>query len=88
MSEAMSEGHFVRHKANGFVGVHAGHTRLVHLLERPGDVEAVRVRLPDGSIKVASEYNLARVGPAEFAEYAKRTGLVLTDRQVQAAGRA
>ena len=50
----MAEGHFVRHRADKFVGVHAGYTRLAHLLERPGDQRAVRVKLPDGSIKVAS----------------------------------
>jgi hypothetical protein len=87
MTETMSEGHFVRHRADHYVGVHAGYTRLAHLIERPGDVKAVRVRLPDGSIKIASEYNLERVGPTEFGEYAVKTGVSMTDRQVLAAGR-
>src|SRR5947209_16297574 len=85
---AIAEGHFVRHRADKFVGVHAGYTRLAHLLERPGDHRAVRVQLPDGSIKVASEYDLERVGPAEFGEYASQTGVAMTERQVQSAGRA
>ena len=85
--EAMSEGHYVRHRTEGFVGVHAGHTRLAHLLERPGDLTAVRVRLPDGSIKVASERSLERVGPAEFSAYAQKTGVAMSDRQVHSAGR-
>jgi hypothetical protein len=84
----MFEGHFVRHRAEKFVGVHAGYTELAHLLERPGDMRAVRVRLPDGSMKVASEHALERVGPAEFGSYAVKTGVRLTERQVQEAGRA
>jgi hypothetical protein len=82
------EGHFVRHRDEKFVGVHAGYTELAHLLGRPGDLRAVRVRLPDGSMKVASEHALERVGPAEFGRYAVKTGVRLTERQVQAAGRA
>ena len=84
----MSEGHFVRHLAAKFVGVHAGYTRMSHLMERPGDLRGVRVELPDGSIKVASEYNLERVGSAEFGRYASSIGVALTERQVLAAGRA
>jgi hypothetical protein len=88
MSESMSEGHFVRHQSEGFVGVHAGFTRLAHLVTRPGDVRAVRVALPDGSIRAASEYHLERVGPDEFGAYAIAIGVALTARQVSAAGRA
>lgn len=84
----MAEGHFVRHRADKFVGVHAGYTRLAHLLERPGDQRAVRVQLPDGSIKVASEHCLERVGAAEFGHYATKTGVAMTERQIQTAGRA
>jgi hypothetical protein len=87
MSE-MSEGHFVRHRSTGFVGVHAGYTRLAHLMELPGDQRGVRVQLPDGSIRVASERNLERVGPTEFGQYATQIGLALTERQIGAAGRA
>jgi hypothetical protein len=83
----MSEGHFVRHRAAKFVGVHAGYTSLAHLMERPGDLRGVRIELPDGSIKVASEYSLERVGPAEFGQYASSIGVALTERQVQSAGR-
>lgn len=86
MSE-LSEGHFVRHRADQFVGVHAGYTRLAHLMERPGDLRGVRVELPDGSIRVASEHSLERVGPAEFGRYARSIGVTLTERQVQLAGR-
>jgi hypothetical protein len=87
MSE-MSEGHFVRHRAARFVGVHAGYTRLTHLMELPGDLKGVRVELPDGSIKVASERNLERVGAAEFGQYASQIGVALTERQVRTAGRS
>ena len=85
---AMSEGHFVRHRATRFVGVHAGYTRLAHLMELSGDLRGVRVELPDGSIRVASERNLERVGPVEFGQYASSIGVVLTERQTRSAGRA
>jgi len=87
MSE-MSEGHFVRHRAAKFVGVHAGYTRLAHLMELPGDLRGVRVELPDGTIQVASERNLERVGSAEFGQYASSIGVALTERQVRSAGRS
>jgi hypothetical protein len=83
----LSEGHFVRHRAAKFVGVHAGYTRLAHLMELPGDLRGVRVELPDGSIQVASERNLERVGSADFGRYATAIGVLLTERQVRAAGR-
>jgi hypothetical protein len=88
MSESMSEGHFVRHRSEKFVGVHAGYTRLAHLITRPGDVRSVRVALPDGSIRAASEYHLERVGPDEFGAYAVTMGVSMTPRQVLTAGRA
>lgn len=84
----MSEGHFVRHRAIKFVGVHAGYTRLAHLMELPGDLKGVRVELPDGSIQVASERNLERVGSAEFGGFATSIGVSLTERQISAAGRS
>lgn len=87
MSE-MSEGHFVRHRAIKFVGVHAGYTRLAHLMELSGDQRGIRVELPDGTIRVASERNLERVGPTEFGQYATEIGVPLTERQTRAAGRA
>lgn len=83
----VSEGHFVRHRTEKFVGVHAGFTRLAHLITRPGDLRTVRVALPDGSIRATSEYHLERVGPDEFGAYAAAIGVTLTARQAQAAGR-
>jgi hypothetical protein len=56
-------------------------------LERAGDLTGVRVELPGGSIRVASEHSLERVGSAEFGRYASSIGVALTDRQVRAAGR-
>ena len=84
----MAEGHFVRHRADRFVGVHAGFTRLSHLMERPGDERAVRVRLPDGSMRVASEHSLERVGSVDFGKYATKMGVAMTERQIITASRA
>ena len=60
MSDELWEGRYVRHTTDGFVGVHAGFTRLTHLMERPGDQRGVRVELPDGTIRV-HERHLERV---------------------------
>jgi hypothetical protein len=84
MSEPIWEGHFVRHTAEGYVGVHAGFTRLAHLMERPGDLKGVRVELPGGEIRVASERSLERVAPAEFGKYAAQTGVRLTGQMARA----
>ena len=80
MSEPIWEGHFVRHTVEQYVGVHAGFTRLTHLMERPGELKAVRVELPDGEIRVASERSLERVAPSVFGKYAEKSGVRLTGR--------
>jgi hypothetical protein len=69
------EGDCVRHTGDRYVGTHAGYTRLAGLMERAGDLRAVRVRLPDGTIRVASEYNLERVDADAFGKYAASLGL-------------
>jgi hypothetical protein len=71
------EGDCVRHAADRFVGLHVGYTRLAGLMERAGDLRAVRVQLPDGSIRVASERNLEKVDAAEYGRYATSIGVVL-----------
>ena len=71
------EGDCVRHRAAGFVGLHVGYTRLAGLMERSGDLRAVRVQLPDGSIRIASEHNLEKLEASEFANYATSIGVVL-----------
>lgn len=81
------EGHCVRHTADRFVGLHAGFTRIDSLMERAGDVRAVRVQLPDGTIKIASEHNLEKVGVAEYSAYATTLGIVLKGGKLPAAGR-
>jgi hypothetical protein len=81
---AMREGNCVRHKGEKFVGQHAGFTRLGWLMELEGDLRGVRVQLPDGTIKVASERNLERVDPAEYERYATSLGVVLPTRRPRA----
>jgi hypothetical protein len=49
---------FVKHRIDGYVGVRDGMTRIKHLLESRFDSEGCRVRLPDGTIKIASPSNL------------------------------
>jgi hypothetical protein len=85
MADAFWEGNFVRHTTDGFVGVHAGFTRLSHLMERPGDQRGVRVELPDGSIRVTHERNLERVDSAAYGEYATKIGITLKGRRLTAA---
>jgi hypothetical protein len=80
MADAIWEGHFIRHTTDGFVGIHAGLTRLSHLMERPGDQRGVRVELPDGTIKVAHERHLERVDSATFGAYATKLGVTLKRR--------
>ena len=75
------EGSCIRHTAHKFVGVHVGYTRLASLMERPGDLRGVRVQLPDGTIKIASEYNLEIVEPAEYEKYATKIGVELKGRK-------
>jgi hypothetical protein len=71
------EGDCVRHAAAKFVGLHVGYTRLAGLMERTGDSRGVRVQLPDGTIRVASEHNLEKVDAAEFGKYATAMGVIL-----------
>lgn len=82
------EGDCVRHAGDRFVGVHSGYTRLAGLMERAGDLRGVRVRLPDGTIRVASEHNLEKVDAAEYGRYAAALGVDLKARKPPAvAGR-
>jgi hypothetical protein len=83
------EGHYVRHAADGFVGVHAGFTRLAHLLQRPGELRAVRVELPGGEVKVASERSLERADADAYDRYAGSIGVAVKRRTARAmVGRA
>ena len=84
MADAIWEGQFVRHTTDGFVGVHAGFTRLSHLMERPGDQRGVRVELPDGTIRVSHERHLERVAPTVYGGYATKLGVVLKGRLLTA----
>ena len=79
----IAEGNYIRHTTDGFVGVHAGFTRLAHLMERPGDLRAVRVELPGGEIRIAGERSLEQVAPAVFGRYAVKTGVKLAGRQAK-----
>ena len=71
------EGDCVRHAAAKFVGLHVGFTRLAGLMERSGDLRGVRVQLPDGTIRVASEHNLEKVDAVEYSNYATSIGVTL-----------
>jgi hypothetical protein len=68
------EGDCVRHPADEYVGVHAGYTYLAWLIQRAGDLRAVRVRLPDGTIRVASEHSLEAADAAAYGRYAASIG--------------
>ena len=81
------EGECVRHTGDRFVGLHAGYTRMAGLMERTGDLRGVRVQLPDGTIRVASEHNLEKVDATEYGRYATAIGVVLKGRK-PAAGAA
>jgi hypothetical protein len=76
------EGDCVRHTTDRFVGVHAGFTRLAALMERAGDVRAVRVQLPDGTIRVAAERSLEKVDAVEYGRYASSIGVALKGGKV------
>ena len=69
------EGDCVRHASAKFVGLHVGFTRLAGLMERTGDLRGVRVQLPDGSIRIASEFNLEKVEHEEYRRYASTLGI-------------
>jgi hypothetical protein len=49
---------FVKHRIDGYVGVRDGMTTMRHLFESRHDSVGCRVRLPDGTIKIASPRNL------------------------------
>lgn len=84
MTTEMHEGNVVRHTGERYVGLHAGFTRLAWLMELEGDERGVRVQLPDGTIKIASEHNLVRVEPAEYVNYATHIGVTLKGGKVPA----
>jgi hypothetical protein len=84
ISSPIAEGNYIRHTTDGFVGVHAGFTRLAHLMERPEDLRAVRVELPGGEIRIVGERNLEQVAPVVFGKYAYKMGVKLDRRQAQA----
>jgi hypothetical protein len=50
-------------------------------MERSGDLRGVRVQLPDGTIRIASEHNLEKVDAAEYGRYATVLGVVLKGRK-------
>lgn len=75
MSRPLWEGDCVRHSGEQFVGQHFGYTRLSALMERAGDLRGIRVLLPDGTIRVASERSLERVDAAEYERYAVALGV-------------
>ena len=81
MTTPMREGDCLRHTGDRFVGVHAGFTRLAHLMERPGDLRGVRIVLPDGTIRIASEHNLEAVEFADYQKYATTMGVELKGRR-------
>jgi hypothetical protein len=75
------EGDCVRHATDRFVGLHVGYTRLSALMERSGDVRGVRVQLPDGTIRIASERSLEKVDAAEYGRYATSIGVEAKGRK-------
>jgi hypothetical protein len=75
VSNPLWEGDCVRHTTEQFIGQHFGYTRLSTLMERVGDRRGVRVLLPDGTIRVASERSLEKVDDAEYERYAVALGV-------------
>lgn len=75
------EGDCVRHADGQFVGVHVGYTRLSGLMERAGDLRGVRVELPDGTIRIASERSLEKVERTEYERYATELGVSVKGRR-------
>jgi GYF domain 2 len=69
------EGDCVRHADDQFVGLHVGYTRLSALMELEGDLRGVRVQLPDGTIRIASERRLETVERVEYERYATSIGV-------------
>jgi hypothetical protein len=80
----MWEGDCVRHAGERFVGMHVGFTRLSALMERSGDLRGVRVQLPDGTIRIASEHNLEIVDLEEYKRYATTLGFDVKGRKLPA----
>ncbi len=60
----------VKHLVKGYVGVTDGTTRFRELFEDPSDEEEVRVRVSDGTSRIASEANLVRLEPVDNEEIA------------------
>lgn len=81
MTNPMFEGDCVRHSADKFVGFHVGYTRLSALMERSGDIRGVRVQLPDGSIRIASEFNLQKVETEVYDQYSVSLGIAPKGRR-------
>jgi hypothetical protein len=75
------EGDCVRHADEQFVGVHVGYTRLSGLMELAGDQRGVRVQLPDGTIRIASERRLTTVERVEYERYATSMGVITKGRK-------
>lgn len=82
MIETLWEGDCVRHASAKFVGTHIGYTRLPGLMERNGDLRGVRVQLPDGSIRIASEHNLEKVEHEVYRRYALTVGVEVKARKL------
>jgi hypothetical protein len=78
------EGDCVRHADDQFVGLHVGYTRLSALMELQGDLRGVRVQLPDGSIRIASERRLETVEQVEYDRYATSLGVTVKGRKPSA----
>jgi len=62
--------------------VHVGYTRLSGLMERAGDLRGVRVELPDGTIRIASERSLEKVERTEYDRYATELGVSVKGRRL------
>lgn len=60
------------HRGHGYVGWLDGTTRIKHLFEDAADTEEPRVRLPDGTIRVASRQQLLRLDTPEAVLEAHR----------------
>jgi hypothetical protein len=50
-------------------------------MERTGDLRGVRVQLPDGTIRIASEYSLEKVQIEEYQRYAATLGIEVKIRK-------
>jgi hypothetical protein len=59
---------WVRHATQGYEGITEGTTRIKELFEDPSDKEEVRVRLRDGSIRIATKKHLIKIGKASDSD--------------------